>query len=135
VSDQASPHPDARTAVATAVATAFLARNLETIGELLGDDATFRSPVTEYTGRDLIMRILTAAVEVIGEMRRTSTLEAAGEVAVFFTAPDRDRGADGVLHVTAGAGGEIELTLMLRPLATLLAGIEEMRGALNLPIH
>jgi hypothetical protein len=133
VSDQASPPADPRTAVAAAVATAFLARNVETLGGLLGDEATFRSPVTEYTGRDLVVRIVTAALQVIGEMRCTSKLEAAGEVAAFFTA--RDGAADGVLHVTAGDGGEIELTLMLRPLETLLAGIEEMRGALSLPAH
>ena len=58
--------------------------------------------------------------------------EDARETVVFFTATDDERPADGVLRVVGEADEPAtELTLMMRPLETLLAGVKAMGRALG----
>ena len=111
-----------------AVVEAFLAGDAPAMTALLADDATFHSPVTDYRGRDRIATVLTALVQVVTDVRLTGTLEGAESPAAFFAAAVDGRDADGVLLVRgAPQAPATELKLMIRPLATLLAGIERMK--------
>jgi hypothetical protein len=65
---------------------------------------------------------------VVTDVRLTRVLEGTDGTAAFFTAQGDGRQADGVLLAVAAPGAPVtELTLMLRPLRTLLAGIERMK--------
>jgi hypothetical protein len=110
------------------VADAYLAGDLATIESRLAPDATFRSPVTEYTGAAEIMPVLAALGEVVTGLRATSRLDGTGESAVMFAGSVDGREVQGVFHVEATLDGRVScITLMVRPLEVLLAGIEAMR--------
>jgi hypothetical protein len=115
-----------------AIVEAFAAADSARMIELLAPDATFHSPVTDYHGRERVARVLSALVQVITEARVTRVLDGPDGTAAFFTAAGDGRPADGVLHVLAGPDAPAtELTLMLRPLRTLHAGIERMKALLG----
>jgi SnoaL-like domain len=111
-----------------AIVQAFRAGDAPAMMASLAPDATFRSPVTDYRGRERIAEVLDALVQVVTDVRVTRTLEGEEATAAFFDAAGDGRRAEGVLLVRAAPGAPAtELTLMLRPLATLLAGIERMK--------
>jgi SnoaL-like protein len=115
------------------IVEAFAAGDAATMTELLAADATFRSPVTEYHGRERVAEILAALVQVVTDVRVTRTLQGPGETAAFFTASGEGRRHDGVLLVVGPPGAPAtEVTLMIRPLKALLAGIERMKILLAL---
>jgi hypothetical protein len=116
-----------------AIVEAFVAGNSAAMTRLLATDATFHSPVTDYHGREHVAQVLAALVQVVTDVRVTSVLDGADGTAAFFTATGDGRRADGVLHVLGEADAPVtELTLMIRPLETLLAGIERMKVLLGL---
>jgi hypothetical protein len=118
----------------SAIVEAFVAGDSAAMTRLLAPDVTFHSPVTDYHGRERVAQVLSALVEVVTDVRVTSVLEGAEGTAAFFTAAGDGRPADGVLHVLAAPGARVtELTLMIRPLATLHAGIERMKVLLGAP--
>jgi hypothetical protein len=127
------PEPErGETPVANAAADAFLAGDIESLGKLLSADAEFHSPVTDYKGRQRIVAVLNAVAQVAGDLTRTSTLSGPGETALLFSGRLGEREARGVLHVTAAASGGVDsITLMIRPLSALLAGVEQMRRILE----
>jgi ketosteroid isomerase-like protein len=111
---------------------AFLAGDAGAMTELLAPDATFHSPVTDYRGRERVGEVLGALVRVVTDARLTRVLEAADATAGFFIANVDGREAEGVLLVLAApAGRAFDVTLMVRPLASLLAGIERMKVLLG----
>lgn len=111
-----------------AMVALFLAGDGEGMLELLAPDATFRSPVTEYRGRERVGAVLTAVVEVVAQRNLTRVLEGAGATAAAFTATVDGQPGEGVLMVVGGSDGSVsEVTLMVRPLRSLLAGIERMK--------
>jgi hypothetical protein len=111
-----------------AIVEAFLAGDAGAMTELLEPDATFHSPVTDYRGRERVGEVLGALIRVVTDVRLTRVLEAADATAGFFIASVDGREAEGVLLVlTAPAGRVVDVTLMVRPLASLLAGIERMK--------
>jgi hypothetical protein len=113
------------------VVEAFVASDATGMTELLAPDATFRSPVTDYEGRERFAEVFAALVQVLTDARVTRLLEGSQETAAFFTASGDGRRAEGVLLVLAEADEPAsEVTLMLRPLKSLLAGIEQMKGLL-----
>jgi hypothetical protein len=115
-----------------AIVEAFAAGDSARMTELLAPDATFHSPVTDYHGRERVARVLSALVQVVTQVRVTSVLDAPEGTAAFFTAAGDGRPADGVLHVLAAPDAPAtELTLMLRPLEALHAGIERMKVLLG----
>jgi hypothetical protein len=115
-----------------AIVEAFVAGDSATMARLLAPDATFHSPVTDYHGRERVAQVLSALVQVVTDVRVTSVLDGPEGAAAFFTAAGDGRAADGVLHVLAVPDGPVtELTLMIRPLATLHAGIERMKVLLG----
>jgi hypothetical protein len=107
------------------IVDAFLAGDGAALGELLPDDATFHSPVTDYPGRERAGTVLAAVTQVIRAPRAISVLDGPGEVIAFFSADIEDRRVEGVLRV---AGSDI--TLMIRPLKALLRGVERMKQLL-----
>ena len=114
------------------IVEAFVAGDSSRMIELLAPDATFHSPVTDYHGRERVERVLSALVQVVTDVRVTTVLDGPEGTAAFFTAAGDGRPADGVLHVVAAPGAPAaELTLMLRPLRTLHAGIERMKVLLE----
>jgi hypothetical protein len=115
-----------------AIVQAFLAGDARAMTALLAEDATFHSPVADYRGRDRVAEVLAAVVQVVTEVRLTRMLEGAEATAAFFTAAGGGQRGDGVLLVRAAPGAPAtELTLMVRPLKTLLAGIERMKVLLG----
>ena len=112
-----------------AVVEAFASGDAQALVARLAPDVVFHSPVRDYHGRERVARVLSALVQVVSDIRLTRVVDGSEDTAAFFVA----RGdADGVLLVLAEhdrpAG---ELTLMLRPLEALLAGIEQMKVLLG----
>jgi len=110
------------------IVQAFAGGDAAAMTELLAPDATFHTPVTDYHGRERVAEVLAALVQVVTDVRVTRMLDGAHETAAFFEASGDGRRAEGVLLVVGAADAPAaELTLMLRPLKTLLAGIERMK--------
>jgi hypothetical protein len=111
-----------------AMVEAFLAGEAEAMIEMLSPDATFHSPVTDYHGRERVAEVLRALVQVLADPRASVRFEARDTTAAFFTATLDGRPGEGALLVVAGADGAVsDLTLMVRPLRSLLAGVERMK--------
>jgi hypothetical protein len=108
------------------VVDAFLAGDGAALRELLPPDATFHSPVADYEGRERAGAVLTALTQVIGAPRATSRFAGPDEAAAFFTAEIDGNRIDGVFRVAAN-----DVTLMIRPLKTLLIGVERMKQILR----
>jgi hypothetical protein len=125
-------HWDDDAGVGRAMVEAFLRGDHEAMIELLSPDATFHSPVTDYHGRERVGEVLGALVQVLTEARASIRFEAGGATAAFFTATLDGRPGDGALLVVAGPDGSVsDLTLMVRPLGSLLVGIERMKALLT----
>jgi hypothetical protein len=115
-----------------AIVEAFVAGDAAAMTALLAGDATFHSPVTDYRGRERVAEVLAALVQVVTGVRLTRVLEGADGTAGFFTASADGRVADGVLLVVGAPGGPAsDVTLMVRPLSSLLSGIERMKALLG----
>jgi hypothetical protein len=111
---------------------AFLAGDVTAMVELLAPDVVFHSPVADYPGRERVAEVLTAVAEVVTEGRLTRLLGDRESTVAFFTATVDRRPGDGMLLVVAAPdGGVVELTLMVRPLRSLLAGIKRMKVLLG----
>jgi hypothetical protein len=104
----------------------FLAGNAEAVTTLLADDATFHSPVADYAGRERYAPVLAALTQVVGEASATTVVDGPHETVAFFTGTIEGRRGEGVLRVV----GDTDVTLMVRPLSTLLAGVERMKALL-----
>jgi hypothetical protein len=114
------------------IVEAFVAGDAAAMTALLAPDATFHSPVTDYRGRERVGDVLAALAEVVTEVRLTRLLEGPEGTAAFFSASIEGRGAEGVLLVVGAAGGPAsDVTLMVRPLSSLLSGIERMKALLG----
>jgi hypothetical protein len=107
---------------------AFMAGDSATIASLLAAEATFHSPVTDYRGGRRATKVLSAVTQVVTDARPTRILDRPEETVAFFTAATDGRRAEGVLLVEAGDDGlATDVTLMIRPLEALLAGIDRMK--------
>ena len=114
------------------VVDAILAGEGARVADLLAGDAVFHSPVTDYQGAERVTTVLGAAGAVVRDARATSVLERAGETVALFAAEVQGRPVQGVLRVVAGDDGRArDITLWVRPLKTLLVGIEEMKARLS----
>lgn len=116
----------------TALIDALRARDREAIASLLAADVVFASPVATYRGRDEVLRVLEAVSGVIDELRAERELGGDGETVTFVTGRVGEHDVDGVLVQWGDADGCLaRLTLMLRPLEGLLAGVKEMARRLG----
>ncbi len=82
----------------------------------------------EYRGADLVASIVTAAMQVLEEVRVTDVLHAEDAVSggLVFDARVRDLPSQGFMLLRARDAHISELTLLLRPLAALRAFVSAM---------
>jgi hypothetical protein len=114
-----------------AIVEAFAGGDPAAVVGALAADATFHSPVADYQGRQRFAPVLQALATVVTDAAVTSIHEGGGETVAFFAASVDGRRADGMLRVVAdGDEPATALTLMIRPLSTLLAGVKAMERAL-----
>ena len=110
----------------------FLAGDAEIVVGYLTPDATFHSPVADYNGSEEIARILAALAQVLRGLEPVSVHSTEAETICFFTAAVAGRRGDGVLWIVADRDEPVtELTLMIRPLETLIAGVKAMERVLR----
>ncbi len=111
---------------------AFLERDALAMVAQLAPDAVFHSPVADYEDRDRIGAVLTAVTQVVTAPQRTRLIEGSDETLLAFTAELEGSPGDGVLLASGGRDGAISaVTLMVRPLATLLDAVDRMRVLLG----
>ena len=100
----------------------------EALGAMVADDVVFHSPATTYRGRDQVVDVLAVIGRVLEDLTATHEVET-----VTFVNGHLDDGEelDGVLVETTAADGRVaEISLLLRPLATLEIGVRKMARAL-----
>ena len=106
---------------------AFLAGDSAAAVALLAPDATFNSPVRTYRGAEQIAPLWAAIDGIIDGQHTTGMLEGERESAAFFAGSVDGAPIDGVLRVRARDDGAVtDVTLMLRPYASLKAAVGEM---------
>ena len=107
--------------------SAIRERDREALAEMVADDVVFHSPVTTYRGRDQVVDLLALVGAVLDDMSATREVET-----ITFVKGHLDGdGLNGVLVETRDAHGRIaEITLLLRPLATLQRAVRQMARAL-----
>jgi hypothetical protein len=109
---------------------AIASRDRDALAKLLADDVVFHSPVQTYRGREQVVHLLATIGGVIDDIRATRTLDGV----TFFVARVEEHPVDGVLDEHAGADERvIEITLMMRPLATLQAAVARITRTLAQP--
>jgi hypothetical protein len=107
---------------------AFLAGDTSSAAALLSDDAAFHSPVRDYHGSERIADVWRAVEDVLAGARTTRVHADGDEVAAFFAGSIKDEPVDGVLRAVGDGHGRVsDVTLMIRPLAALRAGIADVR--------
>jgi SnoaL-like domain len=110
---------------------AFLDGDARGMLDRLADDAVFHSPAADYDDRATIAAVLGALTQVVRDAEPTSLVQGPDQAVAFFTATVEGRRGDGMLRVVAPGGGPAsDVTLMVRPLRVLLAGVEEMKRRL-----
>jgi len=106
---------------------AFLAGDSRAAVALLAPEASFNSPVRTYRGAEEIAPLWAALDGIIGGLAITGLLEGERESAAFFAGTAGGQPIDGVLRVKARDDGAVtDVTLMLRPYASLKAAVGEM---------
>ena len=102
-------------------------RDREALGAMVADDVVFLSPATTYRGRDQVVDVLV----LIGSVLEDATATGEVETVTFVKGYVDGEQLDGVLVENRDADGRIaEITLLLRPLATLQTGVRKMARAL-----
>lgn len=118
-----------------AFAAAVLDRDLDAMAGLLADDVVFRSPVVfrPYRGKDAVLTILGAVMQVFGEFRYTARLrDDEGRHALVFETWVGEKSVHGCDFLTVDADGRIvEFDVMVRPLSGAHALAEAMAQRLG----
>jgi hypothetical protein len=97
------------------------------LAALLAEDVVFHSPVRTYRGRAPVAHLLTIIAEVVEGLAPTRELRAGRETVTLVAGRVGKHAVDGALVESLDASGAVaEVTLMLRPLDGLLAGVERM---------
>jgi len=106
---------------------AIIARDREALAALVADDVVFNSPVTVYRGRDQVVDLLVVLGGVFQDITRTREIE----TVTFVRGRAGDEELDGAfVEIKDGDGLIAEITLLLRPLAGIQAGVRLMARAL-----
>jgi ketosteroid isomerase-like protein len=107
--------------------TAIRERDREALAALVADDVVFYSPATTYRGREQVVDLLA----LIGGVLEDVTAIREVETVTFIKGHFEGGELDGVLVEITGDDGRIaEITLLLRPLATLQKAVVRLAGAL-----
>jgi hypothetical protein len=105
-------------------------RDRDALEELLAGDIVFHSPVQTYRGRQQVVHLLVTIGGILEDLNVTREVDGV----TFLTARIEEHPMDGVLDQHTDDYGRIsEMTLMLRPLAALQAGVARMTRALAEP--
>ena len=81
--------------------------------------------MADYEDRDRIGAVLTAVTQVVTAPQRTRLIEGSDETLLAFTAELEGTPATASCSASGGRDGAIsEVTLMVRPLATLLDAVD-----------
>jgi hypothetical protein len=107
-----------------ALIDAFARGDARAAREALAPDAVFHSPVADYRGRDQIAPVLDALTRVVRVTATVAVHRDDAETVWFFTAEVEGERADGVLRVRGAPAADV--TLMIRPLDAVLAGVKAM---------
>jgi hypothetical protein len=101
--------------------------NREALAAMVADDVVFYSPATTYRGRDQVVDMLVLIGGVLTDLTATREVE----TVTFVKAHLDDDELDGVLvEIQDGEGRIAEITLLMRPLATVQAGVRQLARAL-----
>jgi ketosteroid isomerase-like protein len=102
-------------------------RDREALGAMVADDVVFNSPATTYRGRDQVVDLLA----LVGSVFEDATATGEVETVTFVKGHVDGDQLDGVLVEVRDADGRIaEITLLLRPLATVQAAVRRLARAL-----
>ena len=124
----------------TAFERAVEARDLDALVAALAPDVVFRSPVVyrPYEGREVVSKVIEAAIHVFDDFEYVQRLEAEGGQALIFKASVGDRELDGLdLLRLDGDGLVSELTVMVRPMSgvqALAAAMGEQLKRMGVPV-
>jgi hypothetical protein len=107
--------------------SAISERNREALAAMVADDVVFYSPATTYRGRDQVVDMLVLIGGVLTDLTATREVETVTFVKGYLD----DDELNGVLvEIRDGDGRIAEITLLMRPLATVQAGVRLMARAL-----
>ncbi len=109
-------------------------RDLARMEAALAPDVVFRSPVVfkPYEGRETVMHLLTAVIQVFEDFQYVDELEGERTHALIFKARVGDREVEGIDHLTIGDDGLVtQLVVMVRPLSGLTALAQAMAEQLG----
>jgi hypothetical protein len=100
---------------------------------LLADDATFSSPVTDYTGRQDVAHMLGLIAQVVEDVRPGQEWRDGSETASAFTARFQGEEMQGMLREQHDSSNAlVHVTLYLRPYRMLRPAIARMGELLAL---
>jgi hypothetical protein len=105
------------------------------MASLFAPDARFCSPAVHapYEGHAAVMKVLTAAFEVLHPLRYSEVVESDDRAVLFFHAEVGGLEVEGIDALRFDDDGRIsELLVMIRPLSALKAVVEAMARALGL---
>ncbi len=109
-------------------------RDLARMEAALHPDVVFRSPAVfkPYEGREAVLHVLGAVVQVFEDFEYTDVLAGEGTHALVFRARVGERMLEGFDHLTVDGDGLVtELVVMVRPLSGLMALAEAMAERLG----
>lgn len=112
-----------------------IAGDREQVSPLFAPDAVFFSPAVHapYEGHAAVMKVLSAAFEVLHPLRYTDVVESDDRAVLFFRAEVGGRQVEGIDALRFDDDGRItELLVMIRPLSALTTVVEAMARALGL---
>ena len=107
--------------------SAIRERDREALAAIVADEVVFHSPSTIYRGREQVVDVLALIGSVLVDVTATREVE----TVTFIKGRSEGEELDGVLVEIKDANGRIvEITLLLRPLATLQKAVVQMARAL-----
>ncbi len=111
--------------------TAIREGDREALAAMVADDVVFQSPATTYRGRDQVVDVLALIGTVFEDATATREVEGELETVTFVKGHSEGEELDGYLvEIRDGDGRLAEVTLLLRPLATLQKAVVRMARAL-----
>ena len=109
-------------------------KDFSAIDDLFSEDVVFRSPVVykPYEGRDTLLVILGAVVQVFEDFRYVEQVENGDTAMLMFEAKVGEKSLQGIDILRFAEDGTVrELTVMVRPMSGMHALAERMRELLE----
>lgn len=116
----------------SALLQAMEAQDKGAIEALLHEDVAFHSPVRSYRGREDAVHLLNVIGGIVRDAVPVRRLEDERGDVTFYEGRVDEKEAECVFCESAGEDGRIvEVTMMLRPLDSLLDGVQALGKALD----